>query len=378
MLDKDGNRVDRRNAQDIFTPLYNHQIPPGAGQTVHYKLQVPEDLTAPVTIEVKLQYRKFDQRYMNIVAQANEKLGRTIRDHEPGKPYCNNLPITTLATDRITLPVTGVQATVTNPPRKIPPWQRWNDCGIGLLLKGKAELRQAEEAFQHVEQLGRWDGPMNLARVYNTEGRLDEAVQALDRAAQYSEAEGYPRWTWAWLSGTVNRQQGHLQDAIRNLRSVLEDRTPEIERRRFDFSLDFKVINLLGQTQFDLARLRTRQGRQEEAVQLLRQAVETFHQTLAIDSEDVTAHHNLQLLYSELGDAENARKHAQLHQRYKPDDNAQGRAVRLARQRYPAADHAAEMVVRYSLQRPGAPGYTDASAIAHVDSTATPSIVESE
>ena len=29
---------DRRNAQDIFTPLYNHQIPPGAGQTVHYEL----------------------------------------------------------------------------------------------------------------------------------------------------------------------------------------------------------------------------------------------------------------------------------------------------------------------------------------------------
>jgi len=28
MLDKDGNRINRRNPQDIFTPLYNHQIPP--------------------------------------------------------------------------------------------------------------------------------------------------------------------------------------------------------------------------------------------------------------------------------------------------------------------------------------------------------------
>ena len=31
MLDRDGNRIDRRNPQDIFTPLYNHQIPPGRG-----------------------------------------------------------------------------------------------------------------------------------------------------------------------------------------------------------------------------------------------------------------------------------------------------------------------------------------------------------
>ena len=43
LLDKDGNRIDRRNAQDIFTPLYNHQIPPGAGQTVHYELRIPDE-----------------------------------------------------------------------------------------------------------------------------------------------------------------------------------------------------------------------------------------------------------------------------------------------------------------------------------------------
>jgi hypothetical protein len=30
MLDRDGNRIDRRNPQDIFVPLYNKQIPPGA------------------------------------------------------------------------------------------------------------------------------------------------------------------------------------------------------------------------------------------------------------------------------------------------------------------------------------------------------------
>ena len=50
-------------------------------------------------------------------------------------------------------------------------WERWNDYGIGLLLEGnagseKGELRQAEDAFTEVERLGRPDGPLNLARVY--------------------------------------------------------------------------------------------------------------------------------------------------------------------------------------------------------------------
>ena len=42
MLDRNGNRIDRRNPQDIFVPLYNKQIPPGAGQVVHFGLEVPE------------------------------------------------------------------------------------------------------------------------------------------------------------------------------------------------------------------------------------------------------------------------------------------------------------------------------------------------
>ena len=41
MLDKDGNRIDRRNPQDIFVALYNNQIPPGAAGTVHFCEPIP-------------------------------------------------------------------------------------------------------------------------------------------------------------------------------------------------------------------------------------------------------------------------------------------------------------------------------------------------
>lgn len=369
LLDKDGNRIDRRNAQDIFTPLYNHQIRPGASQTVHYMLPLPEDLAAPVTVEVRLQYRKFDQRYMDIVAKANEKLGQTIRGHEPGKPYKNDLPITTLAVDRVTFPVEGVDAEVENATRDFPLWQRWNDYGIGLLLRGGAELRQADEAFNALEALNRsenlrrWDGPMNLARVYNTEGNTGDAVAALQRAAQFKDEKDFPRWTWAWLSGAVNRQQTHLEEAVLNLRSALDDSTPEMRKRKFDFSLDYETRNLLGQTLFDLGQQRARQGEEKGAQRCWREAIAEFEKTLKIDSENVTAHHSLQRLYREIGDEKKAAEHGRLHARYKPDANAQDRAVRLARVRYPAANYAAGGVVKYKLRRPGAPGLDEAEAL---------------
>ena len=372
MLDRDGHRIDRRNPQDIFTTLYNHQIPPGAGQTVHYDLEVPDDVTGPVEVEVKLQYRKFDRHYMDYVARGTERLGRPIRGHDPGAGSVNNLPITTLATDRIVFPAATGDARVENAARDIPAWQRWNDYGIGMLLKGTGELRQSAEVFREVERLGRWDGPLNLVRVLNAEGRLDEAVDALDRAAAFRDAEGFPRWTWAWLSGMINRKQGHLEAAEQNFRAVLTDRGSDVVARGFDFSVDHEVINLIGQTLFDLGRTAARQGRREEAVTRYREAIAEFEKTLAVDSEDVTAHYNLQRLFREVGDEDRAAEHGTLHARYRPDENAQDRAVRLARARYPAANHAAEVVVKYPLHRPGAPGLPAAPATASADASGRP------
>lgn len=356
VIDRDGNRINRRNPQDIFTVLYAHQIPPGAGQTVHYGFTVPEGLAAPITVDVKLQYRKFDAEYMRYSADSAKPGDLPIRGHKPGEPYVNALPITTLAGDSVTFPVAGVEGAVNNSPREgIPEWQRWNDYGIGLLLKGKAELRQAEEAFTRVESLGRYDGPLNLARVLQLEGRIDEATDALNRAAKHTDPAA-PPWTMAWLSGVLNREQGNHEEAEKDFRAVLETHSPEMVERGFDFSLDYEVINLLGQTLFDRARQIRSEERAAERDDLLRQAVAQFEKTLTIDSEDVNAHYNLSLLYDRLGDKKKAEEHRALHARYKPDDNATDRAVRLAREKYPAANHAAEAVVIYDLARPGAFG----------------------
>src|SRR6185369_14250609 len=132
MLDRDGNRIDRRNPQDIFTPLYNHQIPPGAAQVAHYSFTVPDDATEPLTVELRLQYRKFDTTYLNYIFGNN---------YTNGAPFqtTNDLPITTIAADTIIFSIEGAgagAAPISNPQSPIPEWQRWNDYGIGLLLEG--------------------------------------------------------------------------------------------------------------------------------------------------------------------------------------------------------------------------------------------------
>jgi tetratricopeptide (TPR) repeat protein len=357
MLDRNGSRVNRRNAQDIFVPLYNHQIPPGAAQVVHYGLDLPDDLTEPVTVEVKLQFRKFDREYMDYVARSLQRDEDPLPGYKPGEPYKNDLPITTLATDTITFPVAKGADEIRNRTPDIPVWQRWNDYGIGLLLEGrnggKGELRQAAEAFEQVERRQQYHGPLNLARVYFTEGRLDEAVVAAQRAAEYPDA---PTWTINWLSGVINKQQGYLEKAITNLRAVLEDKTPEMIRRKFDFSRDYEVINELGQTLFERAKQFRGERRRAEREKLLREAVAQFEKTLQIDSENVAAHFNLAQLYALLNERERAAKHQALHARYKPDDNARDRAIALARQRYPSANRAAEPLVIYSLHRTAATG----------------------
>ncbi len=351
MLDRKGNRIDRRNPQDIFVPLYNHQIPPGAADVVHLLLELPEDVSEPVTVEARLQYRKFDTTYMR---QVTKKL-------EQREGYVNELPILTLAMDRVTFPVTGAPfAEPQKPP--VPPelvWQRWNDYGIALLLKGgksKGELRQAEEAFTKVEELGRPDGPLNLARVYIAQGTVqDKAIAALARAASFDPPA--PSWSVAWFTGVVNKQNGYLDQAIADFESILELDDAVTRKREFDFSQDYRLLDELGQTIFERAKAERDPARRQE---MMREAVGYFERTLTLEPEDLAAHYNLALLYRQLGDTKLADQHLAFHRRYKPDDNARDFAVAEARRKDPAANHAAEAIVIYDLARPGAYELQDA------------------
>ncbi len=373
VLDRDGRRIDRRNAEDIFTALYNNQIPPGAADVVHYRFALPPDASGRLEIEASLNYRKFDTNY--------------VRLFEGERFDGNDMPVTVIDSDRVVFDVAAADASgdagsTDHSPRvatlssdagstdasprvaQLPPtWQRWNDYGIGLLRKtGPGELRQAEAAFRAVEREGRADGPVNLARVYLREGRLDEAVDALARAAAHEPPA--PPWLVTWLTAEVNRQNGFLDEAIDGYRELVETNFADARARGFDFSRDYRLLNALAATLFQRARLERGEDRQARRTALLDESLRFFAAALEIDPENTAAHYGSAQVLTSLGRDDEAAVHRDQHARYRPDDNARDRAIAAARRADPAADHAAEATVIYDLQRDGAWGITPMPASA--------------
>jgi tetratricopeptide (TPR) repeat protein len=253
--------------------------------------------------------------------------------------YFNDLPITTLATDRVTFPVGGTTAAA---PPPVEPWQRWNDYGIGLLRRG--QLRQAAGAFEQVEALGRPEGSLNLARTHIREGLVQtHAPQALRRAAEHSPPAD--PWSLLWFGAKVAVANGDHDRAIADLREILRGGFERAAGRGFDFSRDYTVHNELAGALYQRGLVE----RGEARAGLMEQARDAYLQVLDYDPENLNAHWGLKQVYSDLQDAEGERRHAELHAYYKPDDNARDHAVARARRQYPAANRAAEAVVIYDL-----------------------------
>jgi len=340
VIDRDGNRIDRRNPQDIFLSLYNNQIPPGAGDVTHFVLTVPEDA---IRFESEVRYRKFDTTYLRYVF---------------GEKRVNDLPVMVIARDEVVLPVRGkdgrvygVAAGVADP---VPELQRWHDYGIGLFREsdrgaGRGALRQADEAFARVAELDPAIGALARARLAVREGRLDDAAAALAGAA---EAGSKSPWTLAYFTALVDKQNGNFAKATEGFRRVLATDFAGARERGFDFSIDVRVLNELSESLLEAAL-----GAPDDDARraLAREAQEVARRSLDVDPEQAQTWWFINRACEMLGDANGAKAARNEHARYKPDESARDRAVRLAREKYPWADAAAEATVFYSLMREGAP-----------------------
>jgi Flp pilus assembly protein TadD len=292
-VDHDGGHMDRRQPQDIHTTLYSNQIGPGAARVVHYRMKVPEDARGSIEIAVGVHYRKFTRDYTTF------SLGAA---HPP-------LPVTTLAEDRVRLPIRGSREPIAgsrepakrgNPDK---PWLRWNDYGIGLFLQG--DLKGAARAWTRVAELApdKPDGALNRARAEIAEGRLADATESLALAERIRP--GWPKT--AFFRSIVARDEGRLDDAERDLRAVLAK-----------FPLDRVAWNSLGGVLWLAGRFR--------------EATEAYKKTLAIDPEDVNAHYNLMRVYRAMGDRRLAAVHAAAYRKHKEDETGRAVAAELRRQ----------------------------------------------
>ncbi|MFK8013612.1 MAG: multiheme c-type cytochrome [Marinicellaceae bacterium] len=327
MLDNQGNRIDRRNVEDIFTPLYNHSIPPGAGAVVHYELDLPEQLTGEITIEAKVLYRKFDTTYYRLFTDDEKR--------------SNDLPIVTLAADTQKIIVKE------NPDNSISfetkDWKRWNDYGIGLLRK--QSYKQAEEAFMNVAKLGKAEGWVNLTRAYIQQGRLTEARDAINKASQIEDF----RYTWqlAYFSGIIDFQNGFIEKALDEFSQVYRSEFKNAQDANFDFSKDYRFVTMYAQTVFQRSKLL----KEAEKEEYLKKSLKLFFEVLDLNPEWADAHYGLSQVYAALGDVENSQLHQSFHNKYKADDNSKDKVIAKARANNAAADHAAEAIAIYKLDK---------------------------
>src|SRR5438477_2081455 len=317
-VDAHGNRINKRNAWATRAVVYVHLIPPGAADTAHYRLHIPESAGDQITLHARLNYRKFSwfNTHFSFAGVEADKtgpgdLGRaTTPDYDDRQWAFNgdtskvsgnlktipNLPITTIAEDTKTLRVLPRNAAVPQPKTASTKedWTRWNDYGIGLFLQG--DLKAAAAAFEKITQADPQnpDGWTNIGRVLVQEGDTAGARKVLEKSLAIDAKLARTNFFYA----KVLREDGDYDGAIAHLKTVLDQ-----------FPRDRVVHNELGRVLFLEKRYAD--------------AVAEFEKTLAIDPEDLQAHYNLMLCYNGLGNDKKAEEHKARYLRFKADESAQ-------------------------------------------------------
>jgi tetratricopeptide (TPR) repeat protein len=315
-LDEHGNVINKRNAWSTHATVYARLIPPGAADTVHYRLKVPRDAGDHITFTAKLNYRKFDwwitqwafagardpsNPHPDVTKDYDDGqwvfTGSTAGDSENIKGI-PNVPIVVISEDTKTVPVTPLakgepdfQEAVTLNPND---WERWNDYGIGLLLQG--DLKGAERAFKVVtkERPGYADGWVNVARALVQEGNTEAAKPMLAKAMELD-----PNLASAhYFDGLALKADGDYPDAFHQF-SLAAARYPNDR------------VN------------RDQMGRMLFLQRKYRRAVEEYQRTLSIDPEDLDAHYNLMLCYRGLDEDALATREEHLYLRFKANEIAQ-------------------------------------------------------
>ena len=300
-LDGEGNPINKRNAWQTRSVLYVRLIPPGADDTVHFRLTVPKDAVGPITLEAKLNHRKFAS-YFNKYVYAGVPHGDNAGLHHDSRDYTfdggpvPNIPITVIAKAAVQVPLGDPRwaSAQTKPAVAKKDRERWNDWGIGLLLQG--DIKGAEYAFERVTEAdpAYADGWLNWARALIQEGETERArpyvLKALQLQPGLARAE--------FFLSQAQKAAGEYDAAIASLNDCIRQ-----------YPRDRVALNQLGRVYF-------LQKKYEQAALV-------FQRTLGVDPEDVQAHYNLMLCYRGAGRTELAEREQKLFLRFKADESAQ-------------------------------------------------------
>ncbi|HYU35569.1 MAG TPA: tetratricopeptide repeat protein, partial [Thermoanaerobaculia bacterium] len=330
-LDAKGNPINKRNAWQARSVLYTRLIPPGAADTVHYRMHIPADARGPITLTAKLNHRKFAHYYTQFAYAGKPKPGQgpqLVSAHFNSLDYSfdkanipanvsgkikgeiPDLPVTVLASDeaKIELARPGDPAPVFRPAVDKKDWERWNDWGIGMLLQG--DLKGAEYAFERVTEAdpSYADGWLNVARALIREGEMERAKPFIQRALAVDPSLG----RIYFFKASIEKADGDYDAALASLRTV-EAKYPR----------DRVALNQIARILF-LKRD-------------YREALKVLERVCMVDPEDVQMHYTAMLCWRALGDSAKAEREETLFRRFKADESSQ--AITAERRRLSPEDN---------------------------------------
>jgi tetratricopeptide (TPR) repeat protein len=313
-IDGHGNPINKRNAWATRSVVYVRLIPPGAADTVHFRMKIPPQTGNKITLTARLCYRKFAwwETQFAFVGQPDPAApdSAVTRDYDDRKFLFNasmrgvsaktekipDLPVVALAKNEVTIDVLRANVLAPRPATQVvkEDWQRWNDYGIGLLLQG--DLKAAQAAFEKVTEADPQnpDGWVNIGRAALQEGDIARARVVLEKALAIDPKLSRANFFYASLM----KATGDYDRAAARLEIVLAQ-----------YPRDRVALNNLGRVLF-LERKYA-------------EAVKTLQRVLAIDPEDLQAHYNLMLCYNGLGDEKMAKEHQARYLRFKADEASQ-------------------------------------------------------
>jgi tetratricopeptide (TPR) repeat protein len=314
LLDEHGNPINKRNAWAARSVAYVRLIPPGAADTVHFRLDIPPDAGSRISLTAKLNHRKFawwntqwsyagvrDPGQPHFALAAGHDDGPWVFTGDTsgvsgGLKKIPDLPITEMARSHATIEVFPHDARLPDVPASndASARERWNDYGIGLLLQG--DIKGAEAAFLKVTELdpAYADGWVNVGRARTQEGNMEGAMQVLEKALAVDPKLAKTHYFLA----VALKALGRYDEAVAHLQHATGS-----------YPRDRVVLNQLGRVLF-------LQRRYNEAIL-------EFKKVLKIDPEDLQAHYNLMLCYSGIGDMARAEEERVLYLRFKADEASQ-------------------------------------------------------
>ena len=344
-LDEHGNPINKRNAWMTRSVAYVRLIPPGAADTVHYRVNVPADCGDTIRLKAKVNYRKFSWWNTHWAFAGVRDPGQAqfslAPDHDDGRwvftgdtskvsgkiKAIPQIPITDMASAEVTLKVASkdAPAPAAKPVLDKSVRERWNDYGIGLLLQG--DIKAAEAVFLKVTQMepGYADGWVNVARAHIQEGNMAAAEDMLRKALAVDARLAKTHF----FLGTALKSLGRYDEALEHLRVTAAQ-----------YPRDRVVLNQIGRILF-LKRQ-------------YREAIVEFEKVLLIDPEDLQARYNLMLCWQGLGDGGRAATEQALYQRFKADESAQF-ITGPYRQLHPEDNNERQQIHEHTSAIPAAP-----------------------